>query len=129
MIFRSDGKQLDLAFSVVDRVPGSWQFKAGDQFFVGDFNGDGKDEVAIYNSTDWIVEYLGLLADDGGGGLQLVARYDDRMPGWQFQRDDKFYVADFNGDGKKDLYVFNGTNWVDRLPWDATPPMAPRSTL
>lgn len=112
MIYRSNGSQLDLVFSCVDRVPGSWQFQANDQFFVGDFNGDGKDEVVVYNSTDWAMEYLGLLADDGNNGLKLIARYDDAMPGWQFQRNDRFLVADFSGGGKKDLYVFNGSNWA-----------------
>ena len=110
-IYRSNGSQLDLIFSTVERVPGSWQFKPSDQFYLGDFNGDGKDEVVVYNSVDWIMEYLGLLVDDGNNGLKLVARYDDLMPGWQFQKTDKFYVADFNGDGKKDLFVFNGSNW------------------
>jgi IgA peptidase M64/VCBS repeat protein len=110
-IYRSNGSQLDLVFSTVERVPGSWQFKPNDQFYLGDFNGDGKDEVVVYNSVDWIMEYLGLLVDDGNNGLKLVARYDDLMPGWQFQKTDKFYVADFNGDGKKDLFVFNGSNW------------------
>lgn len=112
MLFRSNGSQLDLVFSVVDRVPGSWQFQPDDQLFVGDFNGDGKDEVAIYNSTNWVMEYLGLLVDDGNNGLKLIARYDDAMPGWQFQRNDRFYVADFDGDGKKDLIVFNGPDWA-----------------
>jgi FG-GAP-like repeat len=79
---------------------------------IGDFNGDGKDEVVVYNSTNWVMEYLGLLADNGAGGLKLISRYDDSMPGWQFQRDDRFYVANFNGDGKKDLFVFNGDNWA-----------------
>lgn len=111
MIYRSNGSQLDLVFSTIDRVTGSWQFKPHDQFFIGDFNGDGKDEVVVYNSVDWVMEYLGLLVDDGSDGLKLIARYDDRMPGWQFQKHDKFYVADFNGDGKKDLFVFNGRNW------------------
>jgi hypothetical protein len=85
---------------------------AGDRFFVGDFNGDGKDEVAVFNGTNWVMEYLGLLADDGADGLRLIARYDNSMPGWDFTPGDRFTVADFNGDGKKDLFVFNGSNWA-----------------
>jgi IgA Peptidase M64/FG-GAP-like repeat len=112
ILYRSDGSKLDLVFSAVERVPGSWQFKPDDQFYIGDFNKDGKDEVIVYNSTNWAIEYLGLLADNGSGGLRLIARYDDAMPGWQFQRNDRFYVADFNGDGRKDLFVFNGDNWA-----------------
>ena len=99
-------------FSAVERVPGSWQFQPGDRFYVGDFNGDGKDEVAVFNGTDWIMEYLGLLADDGANGLRLIARYDNSMPNWDFTPGDRFYVADFNGDGKKDIFVFNGGNWA-----------------
>jgi hypothetical protein len=112
MIYRSNGSQLDVVFSCVDRVPGSWQFMPNDQFFVADFNGDGKAEVVVYNGVDWAMEYLGLLVDDGKNGLRLVARYDDSMPGWQFQRNDRLLVAAFNGDGTKALHMFNGADWV-----------------
>ena len=111
-IYRSNGSQLDVVFSAVERVPGSWQFQPGDRFYVGDFNGDGKDEVAVFNGTNWVTEYLGLLADDGANGLKLIARYDNSMPNWDFTSGDRFYVGDFNGDGKKDLFVFNGGNWA-----------------
>jgi hypothetical protein len=112
MVHRSRGNALDMAFGAVDHVPGSWQFTAGDQFFVGDFNGDGKDEVVVFNGSNWAIPYLGLLADDGAGGLRLIARYDGSMPGWQFTAGDRFFVADFDGDGRADLYVFNGANWI-----------------
>jgi hypothetical protein len=112
LIYRSDGSKLDVAFSAVERVPGSWQFTPGDRFSVADFNGDGKDEVVVFNGTNWAMEYLGLLADDGANGLKLIARYDNSMPGWDFTPGDTFHVADFNGDGKKDLVVFNGANWA-----------------
>ena len=111
MLYRSLGNAFDVAFSCVDRVPGSWQFQAHDQFFIGDFDGDHQMEVVVFNGQDWVMPYLGLLDSDGQGGLHLVARYDGSMPGWQFTAGDQFFVGDFDGDGKADLYVFNGHNW------------------
>ncbi len=112
-IFRSNGAELDHVFSAVERVPGSWQFQANDQFLVGDVNGDGRDEVVVFNGVDWVMPYLGLLADDGHNGLRLIARYDGDIRGWGgFAKNDKFFLADFNGDGRKDLFVFNGDDWA-----------------
>src|ERR1041385_6144914 len=36
----------------------------------------------------------------------------DTLPGWDSMKaNDQFYAADFNGDGRGDLYVFNGRDW------------------
>ena len=111
-LYRSLGDRLELAFAAVERVPGSWQFQPNDQFFVADVNGDGLDEVIVFNGVDWAFPYLGVLASNGNGGLQLIARYDGSMPGWQMTAGDRFFVGDFDGDGKADVYVFNGSNWA-----------------
>lgn len=43
-----------------------------------------------------------------GTSLPLVHRYDANLPGWQMQPSDQFYVGDFNGDKKADLWASNG---------------------
>ncbi|HYN29150.1 MAG TPA: M64 family metallopeptidase [Dermatophilaceae bacterium] len=111
-IHRATGSGFTHTFSGVERVPGSWQFAPHDQVLVADFNGDGVDEVVIFNGVDWAMPYLGLLVSDGAGRLRLVARYDGDIPGWGGLRPhDRFHVADLNGDGRADLVVTNGEDW------------------
>ncbi|HEY5856098.1 MAG TPA: M64 family metallopeptidase [Aldersonia sp.] len=111
-LFRNNNGGFIHTFSGVERVPGSWQFKPNDQIVVADFNGDGVDEVVVFNGVDWAMPYLGLLVSDGGDGLELIARYDGDIPGWGgLARNDRFLAADLNGDGKADLIVSNGDDW------------------
>jgi hypothetical protein len=105
-----------VGFTVVVRydntLPG-WQMKPGDKFFVGDFDGDTLADLYVVNNTltDWPIGYLGMLRSTGGT-LAFVKRYDDILPGWdKIRPGDQFYVANVNGTGGKDLYVSNTTDW------------------
>lgn len=83
----------------------------GDRFYVGDFDGDGKDDVYVFNATDWAMPYLAMCRSTGTA-FNCVRRFDRTLPGWgDMKAHDKFFVADFDGDGKSDLYVFNGQDW------------------
>jgi hypothetical protein len=75
---------------------------------VGDFNGDGKQDLAVSNNNS---HYVSLLLGDGGGHFSStpVILGDDDYPS-------AAAVGDFNGDGKHDLAVPlrgpNATNLV-----------------
>ena len=87
-------------------------YRPGDQFYVGDFDGDGLDDLFVFNATDWTIPYFAMLRSTGNG-FEGVRRFDLELPGWDdMKRNDRFYVADFNGDGRDDIVVFNGEDWA-----------------
>ncbi len=67
---------------------------------VGDFNGDGKPDLATSNS---VTQDVSLLLGNGDGSFQTARNFDTGSGG------DAFAIAagDFNGDGKLDLAVAN----------------------
>jgi hypothetical protein len=95
-------------------LDGVWgDFDANDQFVVGDFTGDGKDDVVLYNTKDFTMGYLGLYRSDGVG-LTNVALYSGAVGPWQLKPSDRVYLTDYTGDGKKDVVIFNTIDWA----WD-----------
>lgn len=116
MVFRSTGAALALA----DRYYGTiqsgqslfWTMRRQDELVPLNFDGDATTDLAIFNGRNWGPEYLILFAcTRDEGRLSYRRRYDDRIPGWDMRRRDKFYAADVNGDGNDDLVVYNGVNW------------------
>ncbi|RNB49924.1 hypothetical protein EDM22_09130 [Agromyces tardus] len=113
-LYRQAGDSWQHVHTTADAMSG-WDVKPGDQFFTGDFDGDGRDEVVVYNSVDFPIPYLGLFEVRLDGTLHLLARYDGDIPGWGgFARNDRFLVGDFDGDGKQDLLIYNLADWSSR---------------
>ena len=97
---------IDNGANALDLVPASWKV-AG----VGDFNGDGYDDILWRNDdgrlTDWLGTTNGGLFDNAATALTFVPT------DWQVAA-----VGDFNGDGRDDIMWRNSdgrmSNWLGK---------------
>src|SRR5439155_267911 len=76
---------------------------------VGDFNGDGKSDLAVANNGSFPETTVAVLLGNGDGTLQNAISY---VAGWIPQ---SLAVGDFNADGKPDLAVATFENGVSVL--------------
>ncbi len=79
----------------------------------GDFNGDGKPDVAVVNESSADVS---ILLGDGKGGVKLVE--PPQVTGGDHAG--PAAVGDFNGDGKLDVAVGNGSGQVSMMLGNGT---------
>lgn len=102
--------------NVTHEAIGDWQLSPDDKTYVGDFDGDGKQEIFIRSAR-----YAGILRYDPFKLISQLVTYD-WIDGWQLNPGDKSYVGDFDGDGKDEVFVqswgyagllrYNGTSWT-----------------
>lgn len=79
---------------------------------IGDYNGDGKDDIFLQGKNANSTHYL-LLADSNGSGqftTQPQSWQDGHLGQNWSSRTNKLIVNDFNNDGKADFLIHNNSN-------------------
>ena len=84
----------------------SWStFQASEKPIYGDWNGDGKTKVGVYNNGTWLLDYNGNGVWDGPA--------IDRAIFWSTgQSSDVPVMGDWNGDGRTKIGIYNNGTWI-----------------
>jgi hypothetical protein len=105
-MFQSTGSALNYVKRYDGYLPGHYMTDK-DRLFIADFNGDGKDDLIVFNTTSLVTR----LFKAETNSYSIEAEYFGGLPGWTSKSHDEYMVADFNGDGKDDLYITNTQDW------------------
>ncbi|MEU7132048.1 FG-GAP-like repeat-containing protein [Streptomyces sp. NPDC046261] len=89
--------------------PGQWAFKNVKQIVAGDFNGDGRSDLAtMYGYDDGSVALFTFLSEPDGTFRKETKSWNTKPGQWAFKNAKQIVAGDFNGDGRSDLATMYG---------------------
>lgn len=77
--------------------------------FFGDFDGDGRKDLAVLDQRDQSMSPVAF--SNGSGGFSVVSAYTERMNYYASLQGARALVGDFDGNGVDDLALAGGKNW------------------
>ncbi|HLP59209.1 MAG TPA: VCBS repeat-containing protein [Candidatus Deferrimicrobium sp.] len=87
-----------------------WAATANVKILPGDFNGDGKTDIALTGGSNWTK--LPVAFSNKDGTFKVTSLPIAGFAGWAANTKIKTLTGDFNGDRKTDIAIMGGSNWT-----------------
>ena len=88
---------------------GIWASAPGAKAVAGDFNGDGRADIALVGGEGWTTIPVAFSQGDGTFSVSNAGRWD--FAGWASVPGVQVVAGDVNGDGRADLIATGGSGW------------------
>lgn len=89
----------------------SWAGASGVKVLTGDFNGDGKTDIALFGGAN--PNSIPVALSNGSGGFTIVNTSNSSLTGFiGLAPAAPAYTGDFNGDGRTDFALVGGPGWT-----------------